>query len=1048
MQVGPNIIQSVGGQAAKPLKFSPIYVNRWYGLYTHRNPLRDPSSTSQERFYGGLPGALIDGLNVELSSNLTLVRRPGTTAFTTATFPTKPLAIYEVDLADGAIDCLVDTTSDLYLVTPTSKTSILSKGAGSGQSFVAGVNTTIYIGDGVETKKYDGTNTWDLGIDAPTDAPTVITTPTGSGSALPWQASTVDSTMGLIVDANGNVQQLTSVNALGTNTTQYGETGSGEPTWNLTPPNTTTDNTISWQNMGPIVLWTAGTTYNNSSLGFGGTLANPCIIYDPVSQSCYVQANPGHATGVSGTVKPSFSGGFASVVHDNTVKWFCIGSPKIPGTWLPSHVYPSSVTNNISVSSISVPVSLANGLPSNQTVFWFLCGGGTSGTGGSAPPWNTAVGQQTKDNQNIWTCMGTATRATNHPYAAWVSGASTFDVIEDSNSNMQVCITGGTSSNTATASITWSTDYGQTTIDGTVTWVCVGSAMSWAASTTWYLPATGFFPPQSSVPYGGAAVIDSNGNVQFCTNSGKSGSSTPSWGTPGTTTTDGGVTWFCEGVASANSFSWKTGYGYAVAFKSRKATDLSNTVAPPGVLFPLGPPTGAADGSVSSISPIFQITTGNPGAFNTLSGVGSTNPAVDTIEFYRTFDGGTAPFFLADIPNPPAVGGIAQPYSYVDFQTDDVLDIEIPAPSFVDVTGAVFYTSNNPPPDGLINLEWHESRLWGSVGNTVYASGGPDVVTGNGYTAFFPFDTWSFQATVTRLLSTSVGLIVFTTNGTSIISGGPQITTFRAYDFEKDISMLSWNNLSTLGNLVYLWTLDRQFVRFDPSSGVDESGFAIGDSTHLGSFDPATTYVSTHIDGSDDKAIYISNGTDTIYRLNPNQSPDGGGVWSPKATITGGSGAIASVKTVAGANRLLIGGTGINLPILQRDLSVWSDNSTAYSAKATIGTWTLAHPGQLAVSRFLTCDFVRIGTSPVVSFCTNPAVGSIAATFTTFPSVVNDPPQLPASPTMFNNRYYFNLTQAPSLCRYMQVAIDYGNTDTVQNELLAVCLSVAFTEEV
>jgi len=54
--------------------------------------------------------------------------------------------------------------------------------------------------------------------------------------------------MGLIVDPNGNTQQMISVNAKGTNSTQLGTTSNGEPAWNQTPGGTTTDNTITWTN--------------------------------------------------------------------------------------------------------------------------------------------------------------------------------------------------------------------------------------------------------------------------------------------------------------------------------------------------------------------------------------------------------------------------------------------------------------------------------------------------------------------------------------------------------------------------------------------------------------------------------------------------------------------------------------------------------------------------------------------------------------------------------------------------------------------------------
>ena len=89
---------------------------------------------------------------------------------------------------------------------------------------------------------------------------------------------------------------------------------------------------------------------------------------------------------------------------------------------------------------------------------------------------------------------------------------------------------------------------------------------------------------------------------------------------------------------------------------------------------------------------------------------------------------------------------------------------------------------------------------------------------------------------------------------------------------------------------------------------------------------------------------------------------------------------------------------------------------------------------------FIMCDFVRTGTSPVISFL----LDEISGAFMPFSSSVSDPPQLygatggPA--TLFSNRYYFNQTTQPAWCRHMQIRVNFGATDTAQNELLTLTI--------
>ena|SRR5690348_12709301 len=119
------------------------------------------------------------------------------------------------------------------------------------------------------------------------------------------------------------------------------------------------------------------------------------------------------------------------------------------------------------------------------------------------------------------------------------------------------------------------------------------------------------------------------------------------------------------------------------------------------------------------------------------------------------------------------------------------------------------------------------------------------------------------------------------------------------------------------------------------------------------------------------------------------------------------------------------------------------DDGVPYPSHFTMGSIILAQPGQIAELAFQTMDFKAVGSQPTPSFLTD----EISGTFTVLPSFVPDPPQLPPSQSLYANRYYFSQTKAPVWCRHMQLKIDYGSTDTVQNELLTLTIFGAHWQE-
>jgi hypothetical protein len=327
------------------------------------------------------------------------------------------------------------------------KTLLFSKLPGASQTTFQGVAGILYAGDSVSTWVYTPGNSngsvWNWGIVAPANQPSVLITPSGSAS-VQWTANTMFTTMGLIVDAANNaIYQLNSVNESGTNTTEFGLTGNGQPAWNQTVGGTTSDNSITWTNISQIVLWTASTVYGNASVPSG---AAPSAIYDPATRTVQINIDPSNASGKSGGAPPKFSSTIGGITHDNQVKWQCIG---LPGTWVKSHAYPKlgSVSNNNNVSCVVEPTSLANGLPSNQTIYLQASGGGTSASSATSP-FNAStnlVGTQVADGDLIWLSLGPDQWAATTAYSAWSANATPFSAVKDSNNNFQVCITTGIS---------------------------------------------------------------------------------------------------------------------------------------------------------------------------------------------------------------------------------------------------------------------------------------------------------------------------------------------------------------------------------------------------------------------------------------------------------------------------------------------------------------------------------------------------------------------------------------------------------------------------
>lgn len=416
---------------------------------------------------------------------------------------------------------------------------------------------------------------------------------------------------------------------------------------------------------------------------------------------------------------------------------------------------------------------------------------------------------------------------------------------------------------------------------------------------------------------------------------------------------------------------------------------------------------------VSTASPVSAST--GPGTWSsiTVSGPRSTDSAVDTVQIYRTLDGGSTYEFVGTVANP-----VSGNFSYTDTAHDSALNPFILAPQ----NGA-----NNPPPSffgAMSGFAYYAGRLWGAAANVLYFSGGPDTTNGNGLMAFPPTNYFQFPDTIQRIQVYSNGLLVFTQKDLYAILG-TSTTTFYPKIQQSGLGVLSYFCVDTKGTEIYVFTSRSQFIMISPAAGVVDVGFPIGD--QLASFPTSNSFVAYHTNGEDD-AVYICDGTSQIYRMNPHQYPEGNICWSPVALPNTGCDFMASMYDTTNTPRLFIVDSASN--VFYRDPTLFKDNGVSYTSSVTIGPIGLAMPGELASVRSVSLESTASGNRPTLSVLMNEISGS----FTALPVFEPDPVELPAFSSFHSDRYY--VAQAESgLARQMQVQIGYA-ADGVLHEIL------------
>lgn len=885
-------------------------------------------------------------------------------------------------------------------------------------------------------------------------APTTAITPLVGSSRSAWQPNTLYGLVSVVIDSNGNLQQVSTI----------GKTGATVPTWGATVGAVTDDGTAQWTMIqtAASMVWQPNTAYANGHFIIGTATGVPCLFQLAAGSAININSNVAAymfpSGSIPGCVQMTFPTSTGSAEQSTTtqsslsfvgtvqsdgslIQWSELnGSGQTTGT-----NQPFSIDHNFQLAilgsfNVPVPGQYAFNLTSHDGVIWGI-GDGAQLVSGA---YINSFGQTQTPVQGYTVLGGNNNRfeangLSNTPFVINFPTAGTYDFEVDygfwmhSGMTFQITCNGqvipfGTPTSGTTQPI-WPT-YTTTSAPkyatisesvGQYVWSNIGPATDfvWAASVNVTLP--------------NSTIIDPASFTEAPFRQGVTGTTAPTFQTAlnGLTIDNPNLIWINQGVASAppvgSLSTFNGGWIYTIALVNTLDNTVSNAA-------PLSVPTGNFIGAAGITIP--------PGSGLDLSTI---DPQADYVAIFRTTDGQSVPFLIPGTGN--AVYTVPLSVYLTAGYTDTTPDVGLN-----NLIEAAISGENTPPAQGAINLAYHLSRIFYSIGNIVYWTTGPDTPLGNGVNGTSPLNFDTFPSLVKRMVPTTSGLMVFTVSDVYLIQGSGTSTSpiTPGIPVMQGVGLASYNALDVNGSIIGFFTTDNQFVIIDPSSGVSYAGFPIGDQFRLDSGQPGTTwdssnvYVAWHVNG-EDQAWYVGDGQFGWYRLCPTPAPETGYTWSPYATIVGGVKALQSIEVTPGKHQLLLGPVAAG-PILKRDLTYFMDNGQAYAASAVVGSAVLAQPGQVAIVSFITTESVRVGTPLTLGVIMDEALPYYTGPFDVLKHSVNDPPNLKRSKSLLPQRFYMSDSEEEAACRHMQVRVNFGS-DTVQNEILTLTIFGGFLQE-
>lgn len=503
------------------------------GMWTNRNPLRDAAVPYLVgKFYGGTRfDSIIDGINREISVRMTDRRAPGSIIFNSNTFPAGNSFYPWKYIQSGAeiVRTLYDgQDGNIYDATPGQKTMLVAKAAGAGPARFLGVNTSLFFGDGVETKKIlRSGQVWAANASySPGDFiidPLTNTIQSVQANPLTFNIATIQvvtlpgalafTPQVLIVTITGTLptdllsQQPVSFAGL---TGYVALNGASIPVYPLPPY------VQSLLNINP----TTQLTFQAPVVGNYGPLADTGTIVLRVDQA-----------GTTGGSLPVFSSVWGTITNDGGnnggVNWTCLGSPVQNWGVQPLPFANAAYTNaQPALAPITGSQQYMNywrprlGINPAQTVAIIDPNGNiqvtTNGTAGvlaagtTLPSWSGAVGNVTIDGALLWVNYGPIGPwfATGN-YGGGSAGVSNICCIVDTNGNLQITTAPLVSAAAGAAPPAWNATIGGNTADGTLNWTNMGGGSVLSSGTIGY--AVSFHAVDGSVTTASSTHLVANG---------------------------------------------------------------------------------------------------------------------------------------------------------------------------------------------------------------------------------------------------------------------------------------------------------------------------------------------------------------------------------------------------------------------------------------------------------------------------------------------------------------------------------------------------------
>lgn len=422
--------------------------------------------------------------------------------------------------------------------------------------------------------------------------------------------------------------------------------------------------------------------------------------------------------------------------------------------------------------------------------------------------------------------------------------------------------------------------------------------------------------------------------------------------------------------------------------------------------------SNSVTGHVSTASPPVGLIPQQIAGQAVISGPGSTDPQVDTIEIYRTQDGGSS-YFLA--------GAVANALPTWTFH-DDVSDSPTfgsPVQNFLNTQIiAPIAFSNAPPQAGATDPVYHTGRIFYHIGNTLYYCGGDEVTNGVPSECSPPANFFQFPGTIQKKISTANGLLVFLSDNVYLVTG-LDLSSYYTQLFAINLGISNPNAVVYDGQTLYVYNSKRQLYSITTSK-TTEVGFAIGDLLKA-NYNPSTTTLTLHRGDSTDYALYVSNGVDRYVRYYPD-----GNSWSPYGKPGMTCGLLKSVTNAPGVTQLMLlpsAPTSSVYQVFYRNTAINSDNLIPFTASATVGSLVLSQSGNKAAV------VEQIGTNARLVgslFGLSLRVNNVTGPFEPILSALNDPPEYAPSTSLYTNRWYLKNTNNPINQNISNVQIQFN----------------------